>query len=239
MSSYIPNKPTPRPWQTDVRFPGGREHSRMGAVSSGSSRNINRGYLAGNEANALAGLTNMLSTNASRFVYYKAAMQHIDKDFEGLKHPEGGTPGPSLGEPNVARGPDGKQLAIGSGPFVMGPAPQHKPGVGPHRSTVDDDARTNPLQGPAWVPPRAPLALGPGPSRRAPLALEAGPRVHKVSAQGPRRPLDQEAPDLFQGPGPSKVSLRGLPDAPAAPLKGRRSPAGMDPRRRGTWLNYQ
>lgn len=222
MSSYIPNKPAPRPWQSEVQFPGGRAHSRMGAVSSGSSRNINRGYLAGNESSALGGLTNMLRTNASRFVYYTAAMQHIDKDFAGLKDNDS----PSLGAPRTARGPDGKQLALGSGPFSMGPAPQHEPGVGPHRPRLDnDDVRTNPVQG----PPK-PKPFG---------ELMAGPRVFAMGTSEPRRPVEQQVPGLLQGPGPSRGSLRGLPDAPAAPLKGRRAPAGMDPRKRGTWLNHQ
>lgn len=217
--SYIPNKPTPRPWTSEAQFPGGHQHSRMGPVHTGSSRNLQRGYLGAPETNVGSALTSLLRTNANRFMYYKAAMEHVDRDFGALHDDLSHSGPPSLGAPHAdvpvgpqkRIGPDGEQVAIGRGAFVMGPAPRQTRPVGPSAEPVVNQQ----------------------------LALNAGPRVHVISAQGPQKPLGERFGHLVSGPGLASPSTLGTSSPPSARQPGRRAPSGMDPRKRGTWLNYK
>ena len=212
MTSYLPNKPTPRPWNSEAQFPAARQHSRMGPVSSGSSRNLQRGYLGAPETNVGSALVGLLRTNANRFMFYKTALEHVDKiDHDVQSLGEHGDPGgpPSLGAPHPSS-----------------PARPGRPGgVGPHVRTDADGNQ---------------LALNPGarpmPGPKPPLALNPGPRVHKMGTSEAPRPIEQQFPDLLSGPGPSRGSTLGNSEAPSARQPGRRTPAGLDPRKRGTWL---
>ncbi len=217
--SYLPNARTPNPWIGEVSTPKAGTHARLGQVSSGTSRNLKRGYTGDPEWRQLhgtiGGAVNSAAHALGRYGLYKAALGHVEADLDEIA----ADVGPHLGAPNTGASP-------------------HHDARGRRILHVDG----SPLGLPAGarpMPERAErLALGPaGSTGPKPSPFANGPLVDNQFAGFGGRLESSTPPDARSAVGPSMLGSS-TPANPAAKLKGRRAPAGMDPRKRGTFTNF-
>lgn len=209
--SYLPTARTPNQWEGKIPTPKANVPARLGPVSSGSSRNMKRGYVGAPEMqgfqHSMANITRGATSLLGRYLTIQAALGPVKDDLDSIAADVHS----GLGAPQIDRSPrtrhvDGSPLAIGTA--------------------------------------REPLALPRAGQTTNARSAVPEPRAHhftgEVSGQfdGFASRLQKGgAPDARKAVGPSQGSS--IPANPDAPLKGRRAPAGMDPRKRGTWMNYE
>jgi hypothetical protein len=241
--SYLPPTKTPSPWTSEIQFPKGHQRTPLGPVSSGSSRNMKRGYTGDPEFAHLhatiGGAVNAAVHGIARYAVTKAALSHTEADLDDIAS-AGHTP--SLGSPTPF-GPNhdanGVRTRHADGSPLGLPA-----GARAHPERIERLAL--PAAGQTSAPRQFPSQLAlprPGQTENAKTSLPqarphpfTGPLVESQFAGFGERLESSTPPDARSAVGPSMGSS--IPANPATKIKGRRAPAGMDPRKRGTFANF-
>lgn len=225
MAGYLPINPSlGAPVGSEQQAHAGPAY-RFHHTRTGSGRNYHRGWNGDPEMRGGPGeqIGNFAVQNAGRFLYFNALTKRNHEDMEQVH--EDLTHGPLVQTQarSLARAgaPD-----VGDRP-VHGPAGDHATFGGIPQKYAD---RTDSFG-------HLPRPLGnqfPSQGEASSVSRGVGPKSGLGSS-----PFDPARRDAI-GPDPSR-SMPNLmtEDKATSSQPGRRAPAGMDPRKRGTWANYQ
>lgn len=218
--SYLPStRNVPAPVGQEPQAHAGPAY-RFQPSRTGSQRDYHRGW--GGDRELSGGLTEQIggfaAQNIGRFLYFNTLAKRQHGDMEQIHSDL--THQPVVGSRLGARSTGGNADAGTPG----APATDHASFGAIPKMYAD---RTDPF---GHLPTRSPVAQAPSQREAPQRARGVGPKSGLGSS-----PLDPARRTAFSGERPSLA----VQEQATSTTPGRRAPAGMDPRKRGTWANYE